>query len=178
MIKYFYLLVLACTLLPSCSSNTNNEGNFEKGEANNQVEVTPQTLELTDLEGNKLNLNGLKGEAVFLNLWATWCRPCLMEMPSIEKAYQKFKDNGYVFLLASNEAPEKIRAFAQEQDYTFPFAHLKSDIQALGVQSIPTTFIYNESGEVVARITGTRAWDSPKVIAKLESWKTAEPLSE
>jgi len=176
--RYYFLLLLLSYALISCSSNTNNEGSFEKGGASIQVEVTPQTLELTDLEGNEVNLSDMKGQAVFLNLWATWCRPCLMEMPAIEQAYQELKDNGYIFLLASYEETEKIREFAQEQDYTFPLVHLKSDMQALGVQSIPTTFIYNESGEVVARIIGTREWDSPAVMAQLESWKTAEPLAE
>lgn len=176
--KYYFLQVLIIPIILSCSPNTNDEGNNENGSDSDQVEVTPQTVELTDLEGNKVDLSSMEGKAVFLNLWATWCRPCLMEMPSIQRAYEKLKDDGYVFVLASNEASEKIRAFAREQDYTFPLVHLKSDIMALGVQSIPTTFIYNESGEVVARIIGTREWDTPEIMAKLENWKTAEPLAK
>ena len=177
MIKYFLPLLLF-SLLTACSSqNTSDEGNFEKGEASNQEDVTPENLELVDLEGNPIQLSELKGKAVFLNLWATWCRPCLSEMPAIENAYQELKDDGYVFLAASYEEPEKITEFAQKQDFTFPFVHLKSDMQALGVQSIPTTYIYNEDGEVVARIIGTREWDAPEVIAKLQEWKTAVPAS-
>lgn len=174
MTKYFYWLLLS-GLLIGCSSNTQNEDGFEKEEVSNQEEVTPQTLELIDLEGNTIALDELEGKAVFLNLWATWCRPCIAEMPSIEEAYRELKDDGYVFLAASYEDPEKIREFASKQDFTFPFVHLKTDMQALGVQSIPTTYIYNESGEVVARIIGSREWDSPEIMAKLEEWKTAEP---
>lgn len=177
MTRYFYYVLLAGWLF-SCSSNPQNEAGFEKEEVSNQEEVTPQTLQLTDLEGNAIALDDFEGKAVFLNLWATWCRPCIMEMPSIERAYEELKDDGYVFLAASYEDPEKIREFAGKQDFTFPLVHLKTDMQALGVQSIPTTYIYNESGEVVARIIGSREWDSPELMAKLQEWKTAEPGRE
>jgi thiol-disulfide isomerase/thioredoxin len=177
MTKYFYGLLLTVGLL-ACSSNPQNEAGFEKEEVSKQEEVTPQTLQFSDLEGNAIELDDFEGKAIFLNLWATWCRPCIMEMPSIEQAYQELKEEGYVFLAASYEDPEKIREFADKQDFTFPFIHLKSDMQALGVQSIPTTYIYNESGEVVARIIGSREWDSPELMARLQEWKTAEPGRE
>ena len=174
--KLFFPLIVSLVFF-SCSSNTGStEANFKKEEVSNQKEVTPENLELTDLEGNSIQLSDLKGKAVFLNLWATWCRPCLSEMPAIENAYQELKDDDYVFLAASYEKYEKIIGFAQKQDYNFPFVHLKSDMQALGVQSIPTTFIYNEEGKLVARIIGTREWDAPEVIAKLKEWKTAAPI--
>lgn len=171
-IIYFFVSLL---VLSACGSPDNSESaNTENNLVEQQEEVSPQTLSLTDLEGNPIKLSDLKGKAVFLNLWATWCRPCLMEMPAIEKAYQELKDEGYVFLAASYEDTEKISEFASKQDFTFPFVHLQTDMQALGVQSIPTTYIYNEDGAVVARIIGTREWDSPEVLAKLKEWKTAE----
>ncbi len=171
-----YLFPLICALLfTNCSSNsTTSEADTGQEEISSQEEVTPENLELTDLEGNPIQLSNLKGQAVFLNLWATWCRPCLSEMPAIEKAYQTLKDEGFVFMAASYEDPQKITEFMQKQDFSFPFVHLKSDMQALGVQSIPTTYIYNDEGKVVARIIGTREWDDPEVIARLKAWKTAE----
>jgi thiol-disulfide isomerase/thioredoxin len=166
-------------ILTACSSGQQNaDGNsFEKAEVKNQQQVSPQTLEMTDLRGDPISLDEYRGQAVFLNLWATWCKPCLMEMPAIEAAYNELKDEGFVFLAASYEEPEKIAAFADKQDYTFPFVHLATDMQELGVQSIPTTYIYNQDGEVVARIIGTREWDDEAVLAKLRQWKSGEPMA-
>jgi thiol-disulfide isomerase/thioredoxin len=68
---------------------------------------------MTDLEGNAVNLNDYKGKVVFLNLWATWCPPCVGEMPEIQKLYDTFKSNPDIaFLLVSNEDNEKIRALS------------------------------------------------------------------
>lgn len=175
--KYFFPLIFALLFMHCSSKNTTHEANTEQEETSSEEEVSPENLELSDLEGNPIQLSDLKGKAIFLNLWATWCRPCLSEMPAIENAYQALKDEGFVFMAASYEDPEKITEFMQKQDFNFPFVHLKSDMQALGVQSIPTTFIYNEDGKVVARIIGTREWDAPEVIAKLKAWKTAEALA-
>ncbi|MFP4094266.1 MAG: TlpA disulfide reductase family protein [Cyclobacteriaceae bacterium] len=170
---YFSILVL----FSACSNQGEKDSSeFEKAPAANQEEVTPTTLELTDLEGNAIHLDEYEGKAIFLNLWATWCRPCLMEMPAIEAAYEDLKNEDYVFLAASYEEPETIKEFMQKHDYNFPFVHLKTDMQALGVQSIPTTFIYNQEGEVVAQIVGTREWDEAAVMSQLRAWKTANPM--
>jgi len=163
-------IIFSLSLLMSCGTNNERQENA----IGLAQEVTSPTLKLSDLEGNKIELSQFEGKGVFLNLWATWCKPCLMEMPAIESAYQTLKDQGYVFLAASYEAPEKIREFKEKNNYSFPIVHLQSDIQALGIQSLPTTLIYNQQGALVEQVVGTRAWDDPQIIDQLKSWKVAD----
>ena len=67
---------------------------------------------VTDLEGKSRKVADFKGKVVFLNFWATWCRPCLMELPSIQKLHAQFKDRDVAFVIVSEETPDVLKAFA------------------------------------------------------------------
>ncbi len=67
-------------------------------------------IELADMNGQPIDLNQYRGKTVFINFWATWCKPCLEEMPSIEKAQAILKDKNITFLLASNEELKRIQS--------------------------------------------------------------------
>jgi len=113
---------------------------------------------LTDLDGRSINLQQFKGKTIFLNFWATWCKPCIYEMPSIKNAQDKLSKADVVFLLASNENADEIREF--EKMYNYNFNYLKVvNLEELGVEGLPTTYIFNPRGELVFSETGYRKWD-------------------
>jgi thiol-disulfide isomerase/thioredoxin len=115
---------------------------------------------LQDLQGNTRQASELKGKVVFVNLWATWCGPCRVEMPSIQKLYSELAQNPHVaFVILSidrSEDKEKVRAYIAKKGFTFPvympFGYLP---EQLNVPSIPTTFIIDKAGRVVQREVGT-----------------------
>ncbi len=115
-------------------------------------------LMLTDLDGRSIDLEQFKGRTVFVNFWATWCKPCIHEMPSIKNAKAELSKTDIVFLLASNESPDEIREFEKIYNYNFNYARVVN-LEELGVEGLPTTFIFNPRGDLVFSETGYRKWD-------------------
>jgi len=115
-------------------------------------------IRLKDLNGQPINLDKYKGKTIFLNFWATWCKPCIEEMPTIEKAQNILQNEDVVFLLASGESAEEIDAFRIAHDYKFNYARIENS-EEINVQTLPTTFIFNPNGELVFSETGYRKWD-------------------
>lgn len=114
-------------------------------------------IKLTDLENKTFGMGQYKGKTIFLNFWATWCKPCLAEMPSIEKANSTLKNENIIFLLASSESIEEIDAFRNTHNYDFNYARIENS-EELGIQVLPTTFIFNSEGKLVFSESGSRKW--------------------
>lgn len=115
-------------------------------------------IELLDLKMQPVNLENHKGKTIFINFWATWCKPCVEEMASIEKAKALMNANEIVFLLASSEGIEEIKEFSRNHNYTFNYVHLENG-EALNIQALPTTFIINPKGKIVFSEMGSRNWN-------------------
>ncbi len=114
-------------------------------------------VEFVDVEGQRISLSALKGKVVFINFWATWCPPCIAEMPSIHKFYEKFKNNpNVVFLMVDVDGNfNKSEKFMQRRKFDLKVWNAASAIPEtyLG-NSIPTTVILNKRGELVFRHEG------------------------
>ena len=125
---------------------------------------------MTDASGAEFNLNENKGKVIFLNLWATWCPPCVGEMPGIQKLYDNFSDNPNVsFVMVSNEALPTINKFMERKNYSFPVFSSKSQTPAsFGTKSIPTTYVLSKSGEIVIREVGSMNWGGKKMRGIIE----------
>ena len=115
-------------------------------------------VKLTDLKRRPIELKQYEGKTVFINFWATWCKPCIEEMPSIEKVQNILKNEDLVFFLASGESAEEIDAFRNAHDYKFNYARIENS-EELGIQVLPTTFIFNPEGKLVFSDAGNRKWD-------------------
>lgn len=115
-------------------------------------------IRLKDLDEQIINLQKYKGKTIFINFWATWCRPCIEEMPSIEKAQHILRNEEVVFLLASGESAEEINAFRNTHDYKFNYIRIENS-EELGIQVLPTTYIFNSEGELVFSESGSRKWN-------------------
>ena len=112
-------------------------------------------VKLTDLKRRPIELKQYEGKTVFINFWATWCKPCIEEMPSIEKVQNILKNEDLVFFLASGESAEEIDAFRNAHDYKFNYARIENS-EELGIQVLPTTFIFNPEGKLVFSDAGNR----------------------
>ena len=138
------------------------------------VKTFDYDFNVKDLEGNVIDFNRFKGKTIFLNMWATWCGPCRVEMPSIDELYKKVKDNDkIVFIMLSIDKSEnftKVVNFTKEKGYAFPVyvpsGHLPRQLQ---VPTIPTTLVINSDGKIVAKETGTTNYDTPKFKEFLET---------
>ena len=124
-----------------------------------------------DLEGNAVALTEFKGKKVLLNYWATWCRPCIEEMPSLLRLQELLKTENYIFLLASDQSIKTIKDFKEARGFDFNFIKFSGSLTEQGISALPVTFIYNERGEQVERISGAVEWDAPEMILKLKSVK-------
>lgn len=126
---------------------------------------------LTDLAGKSIDLAQFEGKTIFLNFWATWCKPCIYEMPSIKRAQDSLAKRGIIFLLASDESFDEIREFQKNNAYNFNYARVMN-LEELGLQGLPTTYIFNPAGELVFSEIGFRKWDDSsnmEMILKINS---------
>jgi thiol-disulfide isomerase/thioredoxin len=125
-------------------------------------------IELTDTQGKKLKLSELKGSVVFVNFWASWCPPCIDEIPSIEVLYKYLLGNSnfkMITILYRDDENRVIRA-VKEQGYTFPIYHDPegSAAKRFGITGVPETFIIDKKGTLWKKVVGPMEWDSPPVI--------------
>lgn len=123
---------------------------------------------LKDLKGNRYDFSSWKGQVIFLNFWASWCPPCRVEMPSIQRLYERFGDR-VVFLLVSAEKCTAIEAYLDERTYDFPvYQSLTSPPAALQTHSLPFTVVIDRRGRLVLQETGASDWDAKAVHQLLE----------
>ena len=119
-----------------------------------------------DSTNNPIKLSELKGKVVFLNFWATWCPPCIAEMPAIQKLYNQFKDNKNVqFLLVDADGNyKKSSAFMTRKKLTMPVFTPGSSIPDVYFSgSLPTTVIFDKTGRIVFSHAGAADYGNPKV---------------
>lgn len=121
-----------------------------------------------DLNDTKVDLTAYKGKKIVINYWATWCGPCIKEMPGLKRAEEILENHNYTFLLVSDETISKISAFKNNKNFDFTFLKSLKSNESLGIYSLPTSYIFDENGRKVETIVGTIAWDSEQTINKLK----------
>lgn len=124
---------------------------------------------LKNLDGDSVRLEQLRGDYILLNFWATWCPPCINEMPSMEQLQQKYKGRGFqvVAISLDKEPREKVAAFVARLKLTFPILLDPDGIvsEPYGANELPSTYILDPEGRVIAAAKGERDWFGEEAIS-------------
>src|SRR3990167_5783535 len=129
-------------------------GAFDISRAGKEEKIAAQDFTLMTMDNTKVSLKDFKGKYIFLNFWATWCGPCIDEMPSMERLYQKFKTRKNFEMLAvsiDKGGVELVKRFVKENKLTFTVL-LDRDSEvaaAYGVMGIPATYLIDPNGDVI-----------------------------
>jgi thiol-disulfide isomerase/thioredoxin len=127
-------------------------------------------LQLKSLDGQIVSLKDYKGKTIFLNLWASWCGPCIAEMPNINALYKDVRQKDIVFVMLSlDDDPEKAKKFIERKGFDFPAYTPAGNIPAVYRSgSIPTTHVISPEGMIVFTKKGTANYDTRKFRRFLE----------
>jgi thiol-disulfide isomerase/thioredoxin len=147
---FIYLLFL--TFL-SCGDEKKND--------NNNFSI------LTKLNGEKFTLENYKGNVIILNIWATWCKPCIAEFDSLEKIKKKFENKNIKIIAVSNEDLGLIKDFVDKRKFNLEFIKLNGDLSYFDAYSLPTTIVYNKIGDELLRLTGGVDFNTNNFINKI-----------
>lgn len=167
------LIIVALTLLilrvqrPS-PENPQPEANLFKPQ---EGYLAPR-FSLRNLKGNLEGLDDHSGKVIFVNFWATWCVPCVKEMPSFESLYRRYRSQGLTLLAVSLDKGDssKVQDFADKHKLSFP---ILLDTEGVAEKlypsfSIPFTYVIDKQGRVVARVDGAKDWESSETFEAVE----------
>lgn len=134
-----------------------------------RVDSIPFTLK--NPQGEDVSLADYQGSALLLNFWATWCPPCIEELPSMIRLEEELRDSNFAMLAVSlREEPELVSSFLEEHGFDLPVAlDISGQVgMEYGVRGIPTSYVIDQQGKVLGVLVGAREWDDPEVIALFE----------
>lgn len=154
-------ILLFTAFFSSCSNNNNNEvaeqnQSIDSSNVYSNASAVP-AFTVKDMKSNGVNLRDIKGKKLFVNLWASWCPPCKREMPTIAELYKSVDTTKVAFMMISlDDMFERAKRYADSSKLPLPFYYPSGKIPALfNVESIPSTFIFNEKGEIIKRVDGS-----------------------
>jgi thiol-disulfide isomerase/thioredoxin len=133
---------------------------------------TAPAISLADTNGHSVELSELRGKLVLVNLWATWCEPCLREMPSLERLQSRLGERIAVLAVSEDRGGNKtVEPFIAKLGLKSVKIYIdpKSEVgHAFGARGLPTSFLIDREGKVLGRVEGAAEWDSPKILGVLE----------
>jgi thiol-disulfide isomerase/thioredoxin len=129
-------------------------------------------ISLTDSTGQTVELSALRGKLVIINLWATWCAPCLREMPSLERLQSQLGERIAVLAVSEDRGGNKaVEPFIDKLGLKSVKIYIDPNSEvghAFDVRGLPTSFLIDREGKVAGRVEGAAEWDSPKMLGVLE----------
>jgi thiol-disulfide isomerase/thioredoxin len=155
-----------------------NPGKSERVRLGEFIPASPPlpapAVSFVDLAGTPASLSEFNGKVVLVNLWATWCGPCLREMPSLERLQSRLGDKIVVVAISEDRGGSKtVEPFIGKLGLKSVKIYLdpKSAVErAFKVQGLPTSFLIDREGRVLGRVEGAAEWDAPKLLGILKSF--------
>lgn len=131
-------------------------------------------IEIQDFSDRPLSLSGFRGRALLLNFWATWCTPCVKEMPSLDRLQAALPTDKFLVIPLSIDGPTKpkVEPFYKEQKLRHLGVYFdkgRKAMQALDVTLLPTSILVDPAGRELGRIEGDADWDMPESIALMKA---------
>jgi thiol-disulfide isomerase/thioredoxin len=142
-----------------------------------QVAQWDYDLVARELNGEEIRFEEFSGEVLVLNFWATWCAPCVAEMPSLKRLQDAVAEDGVRLACLTREDPAKVRNFAEKRDLRVPIYVMDGDLpEIFKSRGIPATFVLDKKGTVALRHFGAAAWDHEDVVNFIRGLATAPEL--
>lgn len=128
-------------------------------------------IELATASGDPFTLSSLRGKVVLVNFWATWCEPCVTEMPSLQRARDQFAPDFEVLGVNYQEGPARIQAFIDKSGITFPIVRDTDGAvaKAWGARVFPASYLVDRAGRVKNVLIGGADWTSPKLLSTIRA---------
>jgi thiol-disulfide isomerase/thioredoxin len=140
------------------------EATEQSAETSTFLSNNANTLVLRDSDGKLHRLSEFKDRVLFINLWATWCPPCIAEMPSLEKLYQKTQNEVAFIMISRDRDFEVAKAFVERKGYSFPIYYAMGVLpEELSSSAIPTTFVIAPNGRLAYTHKGMANYDNPEI---------------
>jgi len=144
--------------------------------------ISPETTEdapkasynvmLADVSGKSHSLEEFKGKTIFINFWATWCPPCVAEMPDIQNLYDEVGNEVAFVMISLDDEPQKAINFVARKEFTMPIYFLKSGLPSVyNPSSIPTTYVISPEGEIVVTRHGMAKYSGDNFVEFLRGLK-------
>lgn len=130
-------------------------------------EIPPINWPIVDLKGNEDNVAQSEGKVIFINAWATWCGPCLAELPSMNELYKKYQGKVDFYFISTDQIAV-LNKFNEKMEYDIPMFSSNHVSRGLESSSIPTTFIVDKKGNLVFTKKGAADWNSSSVTSLLD----------
>ncbi len=167
------LILVALTLLVLCIQAPGPKNPHpETNQFKSQEGFLAPRFSLRNLKGNLEGLDDHSGKVVIINFWATWCAPCVKEMPSFENLYRRFRSKRLTILAISLDKGDssKVQEFVDKYKLSFP---VLLDTEGIAEKlypsfTIPFTYVIDRQGRVVARVDGAKSWESSETFEAVE----------
>ena len=168
---YLLLTILVAVVIYRVQTPVDSQVKI-KSQVGLEVGMQAPDFTLRNLNGNLEGLSEFKDQVVVLNFWATWCAPCLEEMPAFEKLYRRYRSQGLTVIAVSLDKGEtsKVAKFVDEHSLTFP---VLLDLDGIAERiypsfTIPFTYVIDKKGRIAARVDGAKNWSSNETFAALD----------
>ena len=135
-------------------------------------------IELLTPEGAPFSLKQLRGKVVLVNFWATWCEPCITEMPSLQRLRNELAASDFEVLAVNyQEGPARINGFIQKMNLTLPVVRDTDGSVARnwGARVFPASYLVDRAGDIRYAASGDVDWTSPKMVSTIRSLLAPQP---
>ena len=159
------LLALILTVWASVRAEAQGAGRTETA-----VGPADYDWPLLTLDGAQTSLQAFRGRVLVINHWATWCAPCLEELPSLAALRAAVPDTGVAFLLVTPQARGLVAEFVRRRRITLPvYLEARAAPSAFGLEAVPTTWVVDRRGRIVLKRRGAMRWDTAELVELLET---------